>query len=494
MPQREHIESTTSRGRGKARTSAVHRVEDALAQRLGERKYDMWFGASTSLNVKGRRLEVTTSSKSIADRITAQFTVLLHDVARAALGEKAIVDVKVDPNVRTAGALNGHAADHGGAARRSGVTRNGKANGAVSPRGRSSLHLPLRHRFEDFVIGRSNELAYSAAVRIAESTESREFGPLFIHGECGLGKTHLLQAVCRRHLDHNAGATVRYTTGEQFTNEFISALRNNRLDAFRRRARRLDLLAIDDIHFLSNKTSTQAEFLHTLDAIDLSGARMVMASDEHPRHLRAISRALVSRFLAGIVIEIERPDREMRRELVRRLGVVRSLKLNDHAVEKIAARCVGSVREIEGALNKLAAMRAMASEDHDGVIGCISVDHLFRIEPRTARPLRINDIISVVCERLEVDRGELLGTTRHRRVVLARGLVSFLARDLTTMSYPEIGRSLGRKNHSTVLTAARRIKNQIEGDQTVEVDGSEKTGLRELADQLRHAIRRVARG
>jgi chromosomal replication initiator protein len=468
----------------------------------------MWFGPSTRVRIDGNRLEVAAESRHVANWIHSHFGDDLRDAAKKALGEAAVVDVRVVEEAahggRAAGANGGPGAKRTNGAtalaeppapRRGGAPRPGAPRGSTAAR-RPDLHLPLRHRFEDFVTGASNQLAHSAAVRVAEDDNPRALGPVFIHGECGLGKTHLLQACCRRHLERFPGALVRYVTGEQFTNEYIVALKSNKLESFRQKARSLDLLAIDDIHFLSNKTSTQNEFLHTLDAIDLGGARIVMASDEHPRHLRSVSRALVSRFLAGMVVEIERPSRQLRIELVRRLAERRGLRVNAQAIELIAANCVASVREIEGALNKLVAMTQFAGEGGgpDGEVGCVLVERLFKIESQNGKPLRIGEIIDVVCRRLAVERTDLLTTTRHRRVVLARGLVSHLGRELTTLSYPEIGRALGRRNHSTVLTAGRRLAEQVEINEAIELeDGNPPIALRELVDQLRHEIRRLHR-
>jgi len=467
------------------------KVSEHLARRLGVRKYDMWFGPSTRFRVDGERLEVTAESQRVADWIGLHFERELFDVARQTIGDSATVDVRVDESAGGERDASPVSPDPAPEPR----TRRVPVSPAMATASRRpDLHLPLRHRLQDFVVGPSNKLAYSAALTLAEGRAEDALGPVFVYGECGLGKTHLLQGTCRRHLERFPAARVRYTTGEQFTNEYITAVKASKLDEFRRKVRNLDLLAIDDIHFLSNKTATQSEFLHTLDAIDFGGARIVMASDEHPRHLRSVSRALVSRFLAGMVVEVERPDREMRLELVKRLAAMRGLQLNDGAVELMAANCVASVREIEGSLTKLAAMRLVAGPDAAGEIGCVLVERLFKTASNVARPLRIGLIVDAVCERLGVDKSELLGSTRHKRVVMARGIISYLARDLTTMSYPEIGRAIGRRNHSTVLTAGRRIAAQIEANETIDLDGSDKPLLlRELVDQLRHAVRRSAR-
>lgn len=509
--------------------SAVARqVSEFLKRRLGERKHDMWFGPSTRFRIAGNRLEISAESPHIAEWIGSHFGDDLREAAKKALGEAAVVDVRVQQPGKASVSRNGplrkgrsRRGEHETVAappepQKRGRSVRSRANGAtarVAPASsttrptssriaraanrRLDLHLPLRHRFEDFVVGPSNQLAYTSAIRMADESEVRSIGALFIHGECGLGKTHLLQSVCARHLERYPGAVVRYTTGEQFTNEYIVALKSNTLEQFRQRVRSLDLLGIDDIHFLANKTATQSEFLHTLDAIDLGGARIVMASDEHPRHLRSVSRALVSRFLAGMVVEIERPGRELRLQLVKRLADRRGLRLNAQAMELIAANCVASVREIEGALNKLVALTQFGGDvpSPSGEVGCVLVERLFKVESQNGKPLRIGEIIDVVCQRLGIERTDLLSTTRHRRVVLARGVVSHLSRELTTLSYPEIGRALGRRNHSTVLTAGRRLAEQVESNETIELDdGNAALSLREFIDQLRHEIRRSHRG
>jgi chromosomal replication initiator protein len=383
--------------------------------------------------------------------------------------------------------------------------------------------MPTLRRLDEFVVGQSNRLAYSTACRLIESADGPTVSPLFIHGECGLGKTHLLQGICRRSADLSGRpGHVRYVTGEQFTNEYIASIRNDTVDEFRKTIRRLDLLAIDDVHFLSNKVRTQGEFLHTLDAIDLTGARVVLASDEHPRLIKKFSQALISRFLSGMVVQIDRPDRPTRIAIVRRLARARHLPIKDGAVEAIASRCVGSVRELEGAVTKLAALWAlqhdMAPTGDDasapasaarrngaarkaaksgaagpGEVGLVLVEQLFKDHGwKPPTPVRIATVIDVICRRLGIGRADLMGSSRHRRVVLGRGLVAALGRELTTHSYPEIARAMGRSFHSTIHTAEQRLRRQVDENHMATLDEAQAPmPLRELVDQLRHEITRV---
>ncbi len=476
--------------------AVTQRISERLAERIGHHSYDMWFGETTRLHVEGSCVQVATDSRFVAEWIEGHFRDEITGAARDTLGDLAKIDLRVAPDLF----------DGGPAVESEAGTRRPPANGSArSPSGRSVAGpsgSSLR-RFEDFVVGPSNRLAFTAAERIA-SGSAASTSPLYLHGECGVGKTHLLQGIAHA-VGRTDGSTARYVTAEQFTNEYINAVRTNSIDRFRRRIRKVDLLAIDDVHFLANKTATQREFLHTIDALDLSGSRLVLASDDHPLRL-GFTHALSNRFVAGMVARIERPDRETRITLIHRLAAARGLRVAAVAAERIAERCAGSVRELQGAINKLAAVRLVNGNGKNGSngvngrreadIGLVLVEQLFSDgswRPRT--PLHVNTVIDTVCTRLVVDRADLMGTGRHRRVVAARGLVAYLARSMTTLSYPEIAQALGRKHHSTIHTAVGRMNRQLKERIRIEVgDHSESVCVCDLVDQLRHEILAVGMG
>lgn len=476
-------------------------VTERLAERLGPREFEAWFGHSTTLRLREHTLEVSTNSAVAASWIADHCSRALEQITREVVGHDVAVSIIRAPERSPASRADERAARSRPALTLAEGAHPGSPDTDRSvPRGRqtngSGSHaLPLRYRLDDFVVGPCNLLAYGAAERVAEDSEAVGLNALFLFGECGVGKTHLLQGACRRFMERFPGTRVRYTTGEQFTNEFIASVRNNTVDQFRKRLRQADLLAIDDVHFLANKAQTQSEFLHTLDVIDLGGARIVLASDEHPTHIQSFSQKLISRFMKGMVVEMERPDRRTRAEIIRRLALARGMRLNEAAVEMIVTNCLGSVREIEGAVTKLAALRLVSGGLSDSnEVGAVLVERLFQDRPLTRSPLRVATILEVVCRRLGVERSELLGSGRHRRVVLARGLVSYLARELTTLSYPEIARAIGRSNHSTVLTAGRRLHEQLERGERIELDPQAGSmPLKELVDHLRHELTRHGR-
>lgn len=465
-----------------------------LVDRIGSHKYDMWFDRTAKLEVNAQRVEVATSSQFVADWIASHFSDDLSGVASEALGRPARVHIRVDPDLFAQDSARREPQCNGS------QTREGSDRvRRLTPDGNSTTkpdRNSRRRRLDDFVIGQSNKLAFCASTRLAESQSTAEVSPLFLHGDCGVGKTHLLQGVCQRFAERRNRSAVRYVTAEQFTNEFIASVRNGHIEQFRRRTRGLDLLAIDDVHFLSNKVATQNEFLYTLDSIDLSGARVVMASDEHPRQMQ-FSAALISRFVAGMVVQIHRPDRQTRIELGRRLASTRGLRLTDAASEILASHCFSSVRELEGAINKLAALRSLSDRPvADGEVGALLVQQLFNDGAwRPKMPIKLRTVVEVVCDRLGVNRADLMGSGRHRRVVLARGLVAYLGRMLTTLSYPEIAHAMGRRHHSTVHTAAKRVTGQLDGHKTIDLSTiglGAGVSLAELVDQLRHLIVRTA--
>ena len=454
--------------------AVTRRISERLAERIGNHTYHMWFGSTTRLQVEGSCVQVATDNRFVADWIDRHFRAELNGAAREALGDRARVDLRVAPDLFDNSVRHSPrpASRHGG--------------------GRDTPAVPgtALRRLNDFIVGTSNRLAFTAAVRIVQET-SGSTSPLYVHGECGVGKTHLLQGIAqamRGRAEARTGATARYVTAEQFTNEYINAIRTNAIDQFRRRTRKHSLLAIDDVHFLSNKTATQQEFLHTIDAIDLSGSRLVLASDDHPLRL-GFAQALSSRFVAGMVAKVERPDRETRIALLHKLAAARGLRVSDVAAERIAGHCVGSVREIEGVVNKLAALQAV-TDGHGAEVGIVLVDQVFSDgswRPKTR--LHINTVLDTVCARMVVNRAELMGTGRHRRVVAARGLVAYLARALTTLSYPEIAHALGRKHHSTVHTAVGRVNKLLRNRARIDIgEQGDSVCLCELIDQLRHEI------
>ncbi|MBM4112825.1 MAG: AAA family ATPase [Phycisphaerae bacterium] len=479
---------------------AVAEIAGRLRTALGSQRYRLWFDGGARMRVDGSEVRVEATTQFVADWIGRNFRQELETAARAALGEQASVRLGVsgDPLPDRKGTYDDDIAARRVRARLSHAAGTTPAARPPTDAGAVMDAAPARRtewrKLEDFVVGDGNRVAFDASRRVGESAPP-EIHNLFLHGGVGLGKTHLLQGICQRRRERFPRERIRYTTGEQFTNEYVSSVRNGTLDAFRARMRRVDLLCIDDVHFIANKVATQNEFLHTLDAIDRVG-RVVLASDEHPRQIRRVSEALLSRFMAGAVVRVDAPDRATRTAIAVRLAERRGMRLTPEAADAIAGTCVGSVREIEGAMARIAA-HALVEGAAEAAISAALAARALR-EERTLRangPLRPEEIVAQVSRRTGVDPGQLTDGSRHRRVVLARGLAVHLIRELTTLSYPEIARQFfGREGHSSALGADRRVRRQLERDESVPDLPGGPISLRELVDQLRHGLLRAPDG
>lgn len=374
------------------------------------------------------------------------------------------------------------------------VTTNGRvAQSLLSTQGPASMRVKPRFMLDDFVVGQSNALAYESACAIADGTQAPPFNLLVIHGDCGLGKSHLMNGIATRFAQTQPGARIHCTTAEAFTNEYITAIRTNGIDQFRAKRRRLDLLCIDDVHFLSNKTATQTEFLHTFDTLGLRGSRIVLVTDEHPSLINRLSKELSSRMLSGMTVEVGLPDQAMRVRVIERLAHRRGLELAPGVAVAIAERSDGSVRNLVGAITTLDAVRrlpGMGRLDQRLSLSLVEQALGAKTPSRPAiKPIQVETITQVVAEALGVELSEVLGRGRHKRVVLARALTVHLSKELTTRSYPEIARAMNRPNHSSVITARQRLQRQIKENQQCGIGPAfEGVTIEAMAERLHKAL------
>lgn len=470
------------------------RIRGLLSERLGNRRADIWFDSASTVRVESGKLAVEVESSFAADWIRKNFGSDLRAVSQEALGRD-------DFDLRVVVASSPHRLEAPAAASDTCVPASVRHLGAP-PLARAHTTQAWR-RLEDFVVGPTNQMAFDAASTFATSNIIGNC--LVIHGRCGVGKSHLLQALCRRRRESRTQQRVRYVTAEQFTNEYIQSVRHGTIDAFRVRVRRVDVLAIDDVHFLAGKTATQTEFVHTLDAVQLAGSQVVLASDEHPHLVRRLSQSIISRMLAGMVVRIDAPDLALRRALVKSAALRKSIVLSNEAVDSIACHCVSGAREIEGAISTLEALRLTQNADSNAnpnssqhasnEISCGVIDSLFRREEvnRGTNPVRISEIIDQVCSLTGVDAEQLEGASRHRRVTLARALIAWLARHHTVMSFPEIARALKRNSHSSIHASAIRVDALIQDKAMVDAGAAGECMIVELLERLRHTLRDASR-
>jgi len=317
----------------------------------------------------------------------------------------------------------------------------------------------------DFVKGPGNELALTAALQICELPGSR-YNPLVLYGGVGTGKTHLLEATYRRLRVRYPALHVLFLSAEGFANHFTQALRDRSLPSFRQRFRGVDVLVIDDVDFLDGKRVIQEEFLHTIKQLESQERQIVLSTDRHPRLLTKLSEELVTRFIAGIVCRMESPDLDTRRAIVARKAARLTARVSEEALELVAQRFRTSVRELEGALNCLETYGLMTGK----TVGLsVARQVLADLERDCVRVVRLADIEQTVCRFFAVGSEELRSPRRGRSVSQPRMLAMYLARKMTQAAYSEIGEYFGGRNHSTVMSAEKRVRDQLASEVTIRV-------------------------
>jgi chromosomal replication initiator protein len=336
------------------------------------------------------------------------------------------------------------------------------------------------YTFDRFVIGPGNRLAHGAALAVAEAP-SEAYNPLFLHGPPGLGKTHLLAAIANYLHDNAPGLSVRYTTAESFTNEFVGALRTTGAEGFKARYRDIDVLLIDDVQFLEGKPATEEEFFHTFNALYESGSQLILSADRIPSELSTLASRLRDRFEWGLTVPVEPPNLATRLTVLRHLVEESGIEIADSgALVELANRIDANVRQLHGALTRVIAHASLLAKP-------LSSELIAEVIPRGSRSAQatsVEEIQQQVAERFGISRAELIGSSRAATPLRARQVAIYLTRELTDLSLPQIGRLYGGRDHSTVLNSLRRIEASLGEDET----------LTEKVSELRAAIHNPTAG
>ncbi len=338
---------------------------------------------------------------------------------------------------------------------------NGSDNGAVTT---STGGLNTNYRFEDFVIGQSNRFAHAAATSVAESP-AKSYNPLFIYGRAGLGKTHLLHAIGNYIDSIYTRMRVRYVTSEQFTNDFIRAIRDNEQSHFKELYRNTDVLLIDDIQFLERAEQTQEEFFHTFNALHQSERQIVIASDRPPKQIKKLDDRLRSRFEWGLTVDIQPPDLETRIAILQSKAERERFSVPQDVVDLIASRVDSNIRELEGALIRVHAFASLQRSTPDIQMAELVLKDLFPDAGK--REITVPMIQEEVSEYFGFSIEELCSPSRSRQLTTARQIAMYLIRELTTLSLPNIGKAFGGRDHTTVIHANKKIAGLMQEKQQV---------------------------
>ncbi|SEG43829.1 chromosomal replication initiator protein DnaA [Actinacidiphila yanglinensis] len=330
---------------------------------------------------------------------------------------------------------------------------NGSGGGAVEPTAR----LNPKYLFDTFVIGASNRFAHAAAVAVAEAP-AKAYNPLFIYGESGLGKTHLLHAIGHYARSLYPGTRVRYVSSEEFTNEFINSIRDGKADAFRKRYRDMDILLVDDIQFLAQKESTQEEFFHTFNTLHNANKQIVLSSDRPPKQLVTLEDRLRNRFEWGLITDVQPPELETRIAILRKKAVQEQLNAPPEVLEFIASRISRNIRELEGALIRVTAFASLNRQPVDLQLTEVVLKDLIPGGDDSVPEISGTAIMAETAAYFGLAVDDLSGSSRSRVLVTARQIAMYLCRELTDLSLPKIGALFGGRDHTTVMHADRKIR------------------------------------
>lgn len=321
-----------------------------------------------------------------------------------------------------------------------------------------ALRLNPKYTFDTFVIGESNRFSHAAAIAIAEEP-GQAYNPLFIHGDSGLGKTHLLHAIGHYVHDYHPKLRVRYVSSEEFTNDFVNSIRDDRAATFQRRYRdEVDVLLIDDIQFLQGKEQTQEEFFHTFNALHSQGKQIVLTSDQPPEKLTTFADRMRSRFNSGLTTDVHPPELETRIAILRKKANAERMDIGDDVLELIASKISTNIRELEGALIRVAAYGSLSKTPVDRATAAYILKDVL---PNENGQITVGQIISETAAYFGVTVEDIQGSSRSRNLVTARQIAMYLSRELTEHSFPQLGQYFGGRDHTTVMHAEKKIRKLI---------------------------------
>ena len=429
----------THRRKGELPLKSLSDLWDSILARLSGELSDMtiktWFDEITVVTMEDSALVLHCSNPFKKNTVEARFLphikAALKDIFSTDLEVKILSDEQL-------------AAYHG-----------------VAPDRPGNLFDSDAFTFETYVVGPQNKLAYAAAKAVAEKP-AEGFNPLFIYGESGLGKTHLLYAIAHLMRSRRPESRIVYIKGDDFTNELVSSIRENRNAEFREKYRQADILLVDDIQFIAGKIQTQEEFFHTFNTLYESGKQIVLTSDRPPREMTQLSDRLMSRFESGLMVDVAPPDFETRLAIIHNKAALLGVKLPDEVMDYIAENVTANVRQIEGTLNKILAYRDLLGDTVDEqAVGRAVKDMLKKSNEYIPSP---QVIITYICKYYNLDEDVLRGQNRGRDVVNGRQIAMYLIRRMTNLSLSDIGKEFGGRDHTTVLHSLDKVEKQMRSD------------------------------
>ena len=420
-----------------------------LKTKLGSRNHETWFHGTRGVTIQNGKFTVSVPSKFCKEWIQDKYSSIVKEALGATGSEELEVEFVVEGGERLAKAVPPQPS----------LT----VEKTSAPFSKESSFNP-RYTFDSFVVGPSNRFAHAASLAVAESP-ARAYNPLFIYGGVGLGKTHLMQAVGQALLQKNPSAKILYISSERFTNQLITAIQNRTTLAFREKYRTLDVILIDDIHFIAGKEATQEEFFHTFNTLYDSHKQIILSSDRPPKEIQALEERLVSRFEWGLVTDIQKPDLETRIAILRKKVEINRVLVPEEVSLFIAERVTSNIRELEGALMRVVAYSSIFEKV---ITPELAREVLKEMLLEEEKRITVDLIQKKVAEHFDIRLQDMKVKRRSKAIAYPRQIAMYLVRELTEHSLPEIGEFFGGRDHTTVLHAHTRIREAVKNNQTTQ--------------------------
>lgn len=429
----------------KEKESIWQKCLDYISTKVGVGTFDLWFKPITVKQLKDDFIVLEIPNRFYKEWIEENYSNIIEDTLKIVLDKEISVKYRISEKQDS---------------------ESRKISAKIDTRKRvlrkKGINLNPKYTFKEFVVGPSNQLAHAAAMKVAESP-GNVYNPLFIYGGVGLGKTHLINAIGNMVIDTYPEMNVLYVQSEQFTNEVVSAIRHDKMTQFKEKYRNIDLLLIDDIQFIANKTQTQEEFFHTFNSLYEQEKQIVISSDRPPKDIKEITDRLKSRFTMGLIADIQPPSVETKIAILEKKAEFQRIILPQEVKYYLATRVKSNIRELEGCLLKLAA--------HSSLTGTpitleMAKDVLKDFLTDDERPVTVDLIIKIVAEFYSVKPIELKSKKRTKEIALPRQIAMYLARELTELSLQDIGKYFGGKDHATVIYACKQIEKKKNMDES----------------------------
>ena len=436
----------------------ITKAKELLREEVSKISYDTWIKPLGIQDIEKDHIVFTVASEYQKDFIENRYSSLLLNTLRYITNKDwsfSVIDLSQQKETKE-------------------IKENKNTNITDSELQINHASLNPKYTFETFVVGNNNRFAHAAALAVGDSP-AKSYNPLFLYGGVGLGKTHLMHAIGNRIIENNRNCNVIYVTSEKFTNQLINAIKDNKNEFFRNKYRNIDVLLIDDIQFIAGKERVQEEFFHTFNTLYEDGKQIIISSDKPPRDIPFLEDRLKSRFEWGLLADISCPDYETRLAILRKKAQDENIIIDDFILSNIATKIDSNIRELEGVFNKLV---ARASLIHSPITIELAENIINDFKSESEKVISCDFIKETVCKYFSVNKEDLEGNKRSNEIAFPRQIAMYLCREVANMSFANIGADLGKRDHSTVMHAYRKIAKEVK----------EKNNTKLIVDSVKNII------